>query len=463
MQEGRKIVSIEGKILEPEVPYAVCEESSNNPETIRTFESAVSAGLYARDAGGLEGKLDNVRRHWEDQVTRYALHDSVSRLVEQKRRALSRIRVVDLGAGSGEGYEILNNLRKPERGLVGGEIDILPNEMFGCYKGLDISAAMVRQGKQTYAHDPKADFEIADLAQGLSFAHEEEPFDIYFSSFGSLSHLNDSEMRTLIEDMCDHAADSWIFVADLLGRYSFEWQCYWECGGQDDRNMRQYSMSWLYPPEMIDSIEVERFPVRYWGGKEFDDFITDITASKGVRVVEKRIWDRSILVGRHMNTGEFNSHAQPIRLAANSLFQFNRRTDLNNLIFDYVPHHSFPELDSFFEMIQVAWNSVVYACMEALEHADDEKWLISSSSDCYPEVVREAVQTIKNVVANSRSFRMGDARANIIEPQLGYLLRNLEVDVGEGLGCGHGLLAIYEIERTNRKSAPGLRVAEVKD
>ncbi len=457
---------VEQEAVEPE--KTLLEQSGDetcnscDPETLRTFESAVSHGLYAKDAGGLEGKHDNVRRHWEDQITRYALHDSVGRLVDRKRNALSRIRVVDLGAGSGEGYEILKSVRKADMGLAGGEIDILPGEMLGCYKGLDISSAMVRQGNQTYTHDPKAHFEIADLARGLSPLQAEEPFDIYFSSFGSLSHLSRTEMRKLIKDVCDHAPDSWIFVADLLGRYSFEWQCYWECSGADDENMRQYSMSWLYPPDMIPEIEVERFPVRYWGGQEFDEFLTKILKDKGARILRKRIWDRSILVGRHMNTGEFNPHAQPIRFAVNSLFQFNRRTDLDCLIFDYVPHDGFPDLNAFFEKMQVAWNSLVYAGIEALDHWDDKEWLTSSPSDCYPALVQGAVQTMRNAVANSQSFRMGDARANIIEPQLGYLLRDLEVELGEGLGAGHGLLAVYEIEKKNA-SIPDLHVAEGND
>ena len=303
-------MALEHKAIKPVHGPSVQDEDESHTsqcgETMRTFESAVSHGLYVKDAGGLAGKHDNVRRHWEDQITRYALHDFVGRLVERKRNALSRIRVVDLGAGSGEGYEILKSLRKAETGLAGGEIDILPGEMLGCYKGLDISSAMVEQGNHTYASDPKAHFELGDLSHGLSPLHKEAPFDIYFSSFGSLSHLSSAEMRRLIEDVYDHASDSFIFVADLLGRYSFEWQCYWELSGEDSGNMRQYSMSWLYPDNIIDRIEVERFPVRYWAGEEFDTFLTNIITDKGGRIGRSRIRDRSILVGRHMNTGEFN-------------------------------------------------------------------------------------------------------------------------------------------------------------
>lgn len=423
------------------------ESLACHPGVMKTFEEAVSHGLYLKDAGGLEGKHDNVRRYWEDQITRYALHDCMARLVERKRKALSRIRVLDLGAGAGEGYEILSSLRRARHGLAGGEVDILPAEMMGCYKGIDVSEAMVEQGNEIYRSDPKACFELGDLSQGLQAVGDDEPFDVYFSSYGSLSHLNDSEMAGLVTDIVDHAPDSFVFVADLIGRYSFEWQCYWDYSGEDEENMRQYSMSWLYPPELMHRIEVERFPVRYWAGREFESFMQGALESQGCRIRKKRIWDRSILVGRHMNTCEFNPHAQPIRFAVNSLFQFNRRTDLTGLIFDYAPHEGFGQLNAFFEKIQVAWNALVYGSMEALEHSDDEDWLSLSHTDAYPDVVKGALVAMRNLVRNTQSFRMGDARANIIEPQLGYHLRNLEVDLGEGLGAGHGLLAIYEIEK----------------
>jgi hypothetical protein len=42
---------------------------------------------------------------------------------------------------------------------------------------------------------------------------------------------------------------------------------------------------------------------------------------------------------------------------------------------------------------------------------------------------------------------MGDPLANIVEPQLGYILRNLESDLQQGLGAAHGVLAIFELVR----------------
>jgi len=42
---------------------------------------------------------------------------------------------------------------------------------------------------------------------------------------------------------------------------------------------------------------------------------------------------------------------------------------------------------------------------------------------------------------------MGDPRANVIEPQLGYALRRLELGLQRGMGTGHGLMGIFEVKK----------------
>jgi hypothetical protein len=52
---------------------------------------------------------------------------------------------------------------------------------------------------------------------------------------------------------------------------------------------------------------------------------------------------------------------------------------------------------------------------------------------------------MKVVVESAAKLITGDPRADIIEPQLAYGLRELEMGLQEGEGCGHGLVAIFEI------------------
>jgi hypothetical protein len=42
---------------------------------------------------------------------------------------------------------------------------------------------------------------------------------------------------------------------------------------------------------------------------------------------------------------------------------------------------------------------------------------------------------------------MGDPRANVIEPQLGYALRGLELTMQKGMGTGHGLVGVFEVKK----------------
>lgn len=413
----------------------------------KNYETAVAQGYYERDLRGMAGKYDNVRRYWENQITRFALRPFVESLVRRKRRELSRIRIVDLGAGAGEGYELLSGMTCENNQLLAPEVALVPAEIIGHYHGIDISGAMVDQGNAIYESNPKVHFSVGDLSAGLGDVCREPPFDIYFSSYSSLSHLSDEGLRELLSDVLNHYEGSCMLVADMMGRYSFEWQCYWDQPGTDASNMRQYSMSYLYPAEMLDRIEVERFPMRYWGAAEFDEMVNGLVESHGSRVVRRHLCDRSIVVGRHMNTAEYNPHVAPIRTAVNSLHAMDRRTNLSQLLFDYVLQPDFPELNEFFDWFQMAWNSVVYEAIAALEQNGYAESTEQTPLEEYPEIVRDAIATIRNVVGSVHWFRMGDPRANVVEPQLGYILRNLEMDLQPGLGTGHGLLAVYELQK----------------
>jgi hypothetical protein len=53
-------------------------------DQMEAYTEAVSSGLYAKNSG-LVGKYDNVRRYWEDEVTRMFLRPHLQRLIERKQ------------------------------------------------------------------------------------------------------------------------------------------------------------------------------------------------------------------------------------------------------------------------------------------------------------------------------------------------------------------------------------------
>jgi SAM-dependent methyltransferase len=415
-------------------------------EVLKNYAKAVAIGAYDRHSPGLFGKHDNVRRYWEDRFTRNVLSQFLHPLIVRKREEGNGIRVMDLGCGAGEGMNILTSLPKTINTLDSHVQKLLDYSDIFAYKGVDISPAMIEKAQELHLHHRQTSFAVADLNQGLPIEEGESAYDLYFSSYGALSHLDDLAFQKLIEDICDSIEDKAILVVDLLGRYSYEWPCYWQ-KSEENGTMKTYSMSYIYPPNAVTQIKVERFPIRYWGGDEFDSFISDVTKNKGVKISRRRLCDRSILVGRHMNTREFNPEAPPIRAAVNSLHEMNCRTDLSQLIFNYQPHPDFAHLNRFFNTLQDSWNAVVYACVDALRNWRNVNELEAEPLTGYPPLVEEAIRTIRRVVKQAPSMRLDDPRANLVEPQLAYLLRDIEWNTQQGLGASHALLGIYELSK----------------
>ncbi|MFA5251695.1 MAG: class I SAM-dependent methyltransferase, partial [Phycisphaerae bacterium] len=163
------------------------------------YESAVKHGFYGVDKSGLFGKKDNVRKYWEDISIKMSIRSAIERVLEHKKR----IRIVDLGCGSGEGVELLTHIppgdpvKKVNKEFVIAEDDI------ELYKGVDISPAMVEQGKHNYSDLPQVEFVQGDLSEGFPFM-KDDPYDVYFSSYASESHLTFNELEHLTQDIFSH-------------------------------------------------------------------------------------------------------------------------------------------------------------------------------------------------------------------------------------------------------------------
>ncbi|MBL7178122.1 MAG: hypothetical protein ISS66_20045 [Desulfobacteraceae bacterium] len=90
----------------------------------KAYSKAANTGRYDKSSG-LLGKYDNVRRFWEDQVTGIFLRPALNDLMERKRRYLDRIRILDLGCGSGDGYDLLMAVITKDPGIYEYVITLL--------------------------------------------------------------------------------------------------------------------------------------------------------------------------------------------------------------------------------------------------------------------------------------------------------------------------------------------------
>jgi hypothetical protein len=246
-----------------------------------------------------------------------------------------------------------------------------------------------------------------------------------------------------------HAQNHALVICDWLGRYSYEWQDLWT-GGSEGGSSIDYRISYIYPPEERDNVDIQSFSLRMLYRDEVMSIIEEASARSGIDIKVKNVFDRSVFVGRHMDTGEYNRHCPPIRETVNSLLEPNIRTDLNTLIIDYIPKQGFMKLNKFFEGYSICWNTLVKQTMEFLaeyrEEAAEERSFMEDLYTFFPGPLKKAVKVMKKVIDSTGNLP-GDSRANIIEPQLAYALRRMEMDMQPGWGVGHGLVGILEISK----------------
>lgn len=421
-------------------------------DQMEAYTEAVTSGLYAKQSG-LVGKYDNVRRLWEDEITRHFLHPHLKRLIERKQANMQRVRIMDLGCGSADGYELLAGVRNRDADLQDFEVALLPPNILSIYKGVDLNEELITQARGIYGHDSKLVFEQADFTQGLPLAENEKPYDLYFASYGTCSHHNEDEtLIRLLADIASRVEKHCLIVCDWLGRYSYAWQSLWTNDLSENRNM-DYVVSYIYEKEERERRrdELQHLLLRLISRREAEGMVAEASKRAEVEIKPLEYFDRSVFTGRHMDTGDYNSNAQPIRLAVNSLHEANVRTDPSSLLVDYTPKAGFEFINDYFEHLQMCWNALVLYVDELMQNYDVQKRAFSSEPPpvpaSYPPALREMMERMKLVVEGVGWLGLGLPRENIIEPQLGYALRYLEMKLQQGLGCAHGLVGIFEVNK----------------
>ena len=414
------------------------------------YTQAFQTGKYDKSSG-LLGKYDNVRRFWEDQVTAIYLRSILNDLVERKKKRLEHIRILDLGCGSGDGYDLIMGVTINDPGIYDAIINVVTEDILKEYVGIDINENLVQQALDYYGNHPKLRFEVADIAQGMipGFLDKESPFDFYFTSFGTLSHFTNEQCIKIVADICRHAPEHAIFMGDWLGRYSVEWQDLWHHPA-DQEYFIDYRMSYIYPEEERASADVAAFPLKLVCRQEVESIIESASKKAGVAIKPLVYFDRSIFIGRHLDTGDYNQNCPKLRGPVNALFEKYVRTDLENLLVDYVPRPGFELLNNFFESFFMSCNALVKYTMSLLYDYDCDAGKLECISEIlpyYPKPLQEAMETMRKVIEGVGWLDWGDVRANLIESVLGFALRKLEMELQPGTGMGHGFVGIFEIRK----------------
>jgi SAM-dependent methyltransferase len=431
------------------------EQDQEKEKRMQAYSQAVKSGLYAKKTG-LVGKYDNVRRYWEDEITRHFLYPHLKKLIGRCQQQMKRLRVLDLGCGSADGYELLVGIRERDASLEETEVSLLQKEILGVYKGLDLSDDLLMQARGIFKDNPKIVFERHDFTKGLKLKKGEKPYDLYFSSYGTTSHHND--LQTLERMLCDivEQTDPYsVVMCDWLGRYSYEWQSLWTNDLKERENM-DYVVSYIYDEEEREKRrdQLQHLYLRLISRGEVEQVIRNVSRKTGQEIKPLTFFDRSIFVGRHMDTREYNPHAQKTRFAVNSLHEMNMRTDLNSLIIDYVPKEGFGFLNAHFDHLTSCWNTLVKYVSDAIVSYEPERQVFGRKlppvPPSFPEPLQKRMRRMSRIIEGVGWLDIGLPRENIIEPQLGYALRNLMMDLQKGMGCAHGFCGIFEIDKTGK-------------
>ena len=423
--------------------YPLTPDARKGAVELQPYSETVARGLHVSPMGGLSGQHDNVRTYWENQLTQTALRPFVFARDRSARAEGRRVRILDLGCGAGHGYVLLTRMAQTGLNLGDGMRFVLPPDRIGLYLGLDLSAAMVEQGRQNFIGLSTIRFERADLREGLAAVASEGPFDFYLSSYGSLSHLSRLELKRCLTDVIKDAAPGAVVVLDLVGRYSPEWPGYWSATTEAEKT-RPYSISYLYDQADRPNGRTETFSLRFWTSDEVRDLCSELTVETGVAVDVARMLDRSVFVGRHVDTRDYGCPLPPLRRLVNRLHEQNVRTRLEDLRVDYRPDAPHEELERFFTSLAMSWNVLINFTLERLDGVRVDLVALEGWQD-FPPALQLALMTMDRIVDSISWIDIGDIRANILEPQLAYVLQRLENSLQRGLGCGHGLVAILRI------------------
>jgi SAM-dependent methyltransferase len=400
------------------------------------FDIAAQQGFYGLEEGGLTGKKDYVRKYWEDISIKLTLRSSIEKLLATR----DNIRVVDLGCGGGEGFELLTHIAV-NRPLSSGQQCFVLSPGQISYIGVDVSSSMIQQGKKNYENRNNLRFEQADLNKGFPLMNE-QPFDIYFSSYSSLSHLAPHKLQTLVEEIFDHAEPGAIIVFDLLGKYSLEWPKYWN----ESRIMLTYNMAYLIPPELREKETIQWYEVCFWTPAMLFQIIDAAGKKTGTNTQLVQCIDRSIFVGRHMDTGLFGAPLLNYRYQMNHLFDHEHREEIEHLLIDLDWCRELEKIQSFIwsrlSDYKEKWNCII-RLIEALLHGDDT--MVSNLIEKTPQDISNELKFLTWLYRNAHRFPVVDFWASIMGPQIAVILRNIEMSLGPALGCGHGMLCVIEI------------------
>jgi SAM-dependent methyltransferase len=286
-------------------------------------------------------RRDPVKRYWEEPFSQAVLRSAVAGLPT----ASEAIRVLDIGAGTGDGFSLLSAAlqRSDETGPLAPAVD---------YVGMDFDPDMVVTANDLHRQTPNVTFVQGDVLDGVPA----EPFDLYMSAGVPYSHLSSDELAVALSGIAHnikvHDRPAAV-VVDVLGRYSLEWTANW------DKQSWDYEMTFFQ-----ESTEAVGAEMTFHSRESLDSAIRTACGAGGLVVEHLDYYDRSIMVGRHTATRTFNKSIPAYRLLINRLYEGACEFDLDELLLGVIDDEAPAYVSTFFDAFREAWNGRIRSAQE---------------------------------------------------------------------------------------------------
>jgi len=376
------------------------------------YEGAVSHYLSPK-------RKDSVKTQWENPFSSRVIGEAIRSFCQSY--SVKTLRVIDFGCGIGGGLILVQNALA-DMGLA-DSVEVT-------YLGLDNSVKMVDVAKEKWRTVKGVDFDVCDFSTGIP----EQPADLYLSCGVPYSHLTEEQTRDtlghIFQAIRQNKTPSMV-VVDVLGRYSIEWVSQW------DKRRWPYRMSFLADGDAQDDMMMSCYYA-----PELETLIREMAEQKQCHVSGVDFFDRSIMVGRHTSTCEYNPDIPPYRDIINSLNEPSRTTDFN-LLRLVCPTTSAPDaVEAFFESFSKDWNRLVAIAADYCHVPLKTALAPHQSANESGPLVAELNQALAALPGDptDRNYR-----ANVVEPLLAEYLCRLEQQQQPGLGVGHTLIAIAHV------------------
>lgn len=382
------------------------------PEQIETVYNQSNAVQHYLSTS----RRDGVKVEWEEPFTRLVFKKAIASCKKSKGE---KLKVLDVGSGTGDGYILFSKLFSEDREI---------GSSYGLdYLGIDISSQMVKTASNLYANQSNVRFECADIRT----KQLNQPVDVYLSCGVPYSHLTHEELyqglKMIATNVCRNHSRCAV-VIDVLGRYSIEWTPQW----QESR--------WNYSMSFFES-EGDKEPtwMSFYSHQHLQEMMQKAADAVGCPVEKFEFFDRSIMVGRHTSTRQFNPELPQYRNLVNSLLDPLQETDLSQLIFQ-VELGAAPEyILDFFRKFSGWWNSLVSEAAALLGES-----LPVESVDLPSEVQEFKVAASEELQQISEKYLYRQK----VESMLAQALHFLEATQQPGYGVGHDLFGVMWLDAT---------------